>query len=176
MIKSIIKIGVFVGIIVSLIAIVSLLAFDARRRGKISYCQNNLRNLGNLAYYYIIDAKRDNAKIQKRGSEFWREGDFYGEWKKQKVKDLDIFICPLTDKYSADAKEPISIDYRGPQLDPFEYKKNEPIGADKVNNHGEGMGGNVLLMDLSVSSASISVTAEIADSALWKKANETTSK
>lgn len=90
----------------------------------------------------------------------------------RRKKGLHIFLCPVYGKTKADYNID-AIDYRGPKGEPLEYKRDEPIGADRKGNHRD-KGGNILLIDLSVREMKIDVTEAPEDSALWKKADETT--
>lgn len=125
---------------------------NARARGVETHCRNNLRHLGGLAArnWNTIDPSRT-------GRDFWqavREAqyrDVRGKW--QPITP-DPFICPARGSVSGQPEQKETIDYRGPakvreQL--RDMPKDEPIGADRADNHPSG--GHVLRLDSSVDGA-----------------------
>jgi len=166
MTKTIIKMGIFMAIVIVLFAILVIAINRARYRGKITECKRNLKALG--TYINV------NEKYTKTGREFWLELLGKKELDKLAQNDKYILKCPLCGRVNGNHTIQ-SVDYRGPKKDILNYKKNEPIGADRIGNHGPGKGGNILLMDLSVhESNNLEVREEALGSKLWERANETT--
>lgn len=126
-----------------------VLVVQAKQRGRMSYCRNNLRQLGVLATvnWQAIDPART-------GRNFWqavREAQYRtvkGEWK---AISPDPFVCPVLAKTGSRATDPAAIDYRGPKSVPEEIRawpKGAGLGADRAGNHASG--GHLLFVDMSV--------------------------
>ncbi len=161
------KLGIAVTLAAAAVGLLFVLAAGARERGRISYCRNNLRYLGEMAFLKLGSEEAsgetgrafwqvirvENFTTIKGGKETWvlRKGG------------LNPFGCPVRGIQPLDLSElsqpdlehlmndPATIDYRGPKLAPglHSVRMARPLGADLPGNHPNG-GGHVLLVDLSV--------------------------
>jgi type II secretory pathway pseudopilin PulG len=116
---------------------------EGMRRAKATNCAHNLGQLYKLGTVYASTHK--------------------GEWPSETGDDLwlsftktvpplidattiEILACPVL----GEEIRPGETHYRGPQLPWSKLKSSDPLGGDKVGNHGDGVGGNVLYKDGSV--------------------------
>lgn len=141
-------------------------AQGARQRGRMTYCRNNLRKLGELAYPKM----GSDEPITETGRKFWQEVrvEHFTTFKQGKLVwytrfgGLNPFGCPVRGAQPLDLSaltpedlvrhmsDPSTIDYRGPRAAPGQAPgKPEPVGGDLERNHPGG-GGHILLVDLSV--------------------------
>lgn len=140
-------------------------ASGARARGKLSYCRNNLRMLGQLAHQELAPGN----VIEATGRAFWQEIRVrqysqvrYGknDWF-IKHSGLNPFGCPVRgvqplnlslmspEELARVMSDPATIDYLGPGGPVGStHKGSEVVGADRDGNHPHG--GHVLLVDLSI--------------------------
>ena len=127
-------------VIVIVIAILAALVVPpicGKGRVQRAMCENNLKHLHTLANIY---------SSQNRGFEPIETGQTY--WLRLskvhppliKREDLDLFLCPV----KGDSNDG-EVDYRGPVTRLAIVADGDPIGADKLDNHGAYEGGNVLL-------------------------------
>jgi hypothetical protein len=122
--------------------------YQARYRGKLTHCRNNLLFLGVSAYTYMSSGDIP----QGRGRGFWqdlREEFERGPDGSYILRNPDPYICPVLGKTVTDYSDPGAIDYRGPSRNPAQYSRWDPFGADRKGNHGEGWDRcHVLFVDL----------------------------
>ena len=136
---------------VLLAAMLVVAAVGARHRSQLSHCRNNLRELGRLGLQLMRNTEKE-VLATKRGGGFWLacrelEMDDRGDIRERLV---DPYRCPLI-ATPGGARPPTAIvDYRGPAKDPSANTREEPFGADRPLNHGEGGVVNLLYLDLSV--------------------------
>jgi hypothetical protein len=144
-----VKIGVLAGIVAAAASLLLVLYHHARMRGLESYCRNNLRHLGTIAWN-----NRRAVDPQRTGRDFWQAvreeqyRDLRGKWR---PIEPDPFVCPVRGTTVSNPLNPQTIDYRGPvrvREDFEKTPKTEPIGADRPGNHPSG--GHVLRIDGSV--------------------------
>lgn len=148
--------------VLALGAVLLVLVVDARYRGQVSYCRNNLRRLGTLAHKELAAAFEPPPE---RGRAFWqriRELAYYNDRRKEwmRVGALNPFGCPVRGKaplnlmelpdeeYVRAMSDPSTIDYRGPKDLGDSAQGPRLLGADRIDNHPSG--GHVLFVDLSV--------------------------
>ena len=110
---------------------------------KVTACANNQRQLYQLGTVYATSHKGNWPSA--RGEELWLS--------------LRRMVPPLIEAQHAavlacqvkgEDLPPDETDFRGPALPWGKIGAADPIGADKVGNHGDDHGGNVLLRDGSV--------------------------
>jgi hypothetical protein len=161
-----IKIGIAFAIAAAVGAMLVIAASGARERGRNTYCRNNLRKLGDMAFQKVSAEEQRN----EGGRAFWqavRVENFTtvkGGQETWVVRfgGLNPFGCPVRGVQPLDLSElspeelarhmsdPTTIDYRGPKFPAVSPPpKLEPLGADLEGNHPGG-GGYVLLVDLSI--------------------------
>lgn len=152
-------------------ALIFVLAYGARQRGRMTHCRNNLRMLGQLAHQKLAAGETSESA----GRDFWQElrvehcsrirpRESRVEWF-VKFGGLNPFGCPVRGAHPDDLAEyqqrdgagfeklmsdPATIDYQGPEgrVDP-EGGGRRQLGADAPGNHPDGTG-HVLHVDLSV--------------------------
>lgn len=134
-------------VVIVIIGILSSLLLPAIMSGirtaKATACASNLRQLYQLGTVYATTHKGNWPS--SRGEELWTslrrmvppliEADHAG-----------VLACPL----KGEEPGPDETDFRGPALPWGKIGAADPIGADKIGNHGEAYGGNVLLRDGSI--------------------------
>lgn len=103
-------------------------------------CQSNLRMLwaGQFEHGERRVSRCCGPISQDRGGDFWLK---LQRGERPVVDRYERFFCPL----SGERIEPGRTSYRGPRLNVNRFADEDPVGADKEGNHGEGAGGNVLL-------------------------------
>ena len=110
---------------------------------KVTACANNQRQLYQLGTVYATSHKGNWPSA--RGEELWLS--------------LRRMVPPLIEadhaailacQVKGEELGPDETDFRGPALSWSKIGAADPIGADKVGNHGDEHGGNVLLRDGSV--------------------------
>jgi hypothetical protein len=147
-----VKLAAVGGVLAAAAALLISLYVGARARGMEAYCRNNLRQLGFLAWN-----NRELIDPQRSGRDYWqsvREAayrDVRGNWQ---VIQPDPFVCPVRGTTLSKLSDATTIDYRGPVKPRDQLKgllKTEPLGADRIGNHGSG--GHVLRVDGSVEEA-----------------------
>ena len=174
------KLLVGIAAAVVLAATLMALTWRARAEGRLSYCRNNLRHLGELAHAQFA-ANYESIPTQG-GRAFWqaiRDFRYFDSRNKSwRREPLNPFGCPVRGvspldlaslspedlaKYMSD---PSTIDYRGPSSFPEEPSK-VVLGADRDGNHRSG--GHVLLADFSIlkTSEALDLTTE------WSRASAT---
>jgi hypothetical protein len=161
------KLGIAVTLAVAAVGLLFVAAAGARERGRISYCRNNLRKLGEMAFLKLGSEEGSPAT----GRKFWQEVRVENFTTVKAGKEtwvirfggLNPFGCPVRGVQPIDLSElseaelerhmsnPGTIDFRGPNLAPglHSVRMARPLGADLPGNHPNG-GGHVLLVDLSV--------------------------
>lgn len=169
------KIGLALAIAAAAAAVLVVAASGARERGKNTYCRNNLRKLGEMAWDKLEGRNQDSAT----GRKFWQElrvelwTTVKGGEKKWFVRfgGLNPFGCPVRAVQPLDLSalspeeldrvmsDPATIDYRGPTQPQGirSTRRARPLGADLAGNHPHG-GGHVLLVDLSVTEVREAIT------------------
>ena len=112
-------------------------------RVKVANCGHNLKQLYQMGSVYATSHRGDWPK--ERGEALW--SSFATSRPPLLEEDhLEILRCPvLGEKY-----EPGACDYRGPRDPVIRLRPVDPMGADKLGNHGDGYAGNVLRRDGSV--------------------------
>lgn len=131
---------VIIGILSSLLipAIV-----QAMFRARVTACSHNQRQLYQLGTVFASSHKGNWPGA--RGEELWLS-------LRRMVPPLieaehaEILTCPCLQTQIG----PDETHFRGPALPMGKLGATDPLGADKVGNHGEDLGGNVLLRDGSV--------------------------
>ena len=128
---------VIIGILSSLIvpAIV-----HAMFRARVTACSHNQRQLYQLGTVYASSHKGNWPS--GRGEELWLS------LRRMvppliEVDHVEVLACPATQVEIG----PDETHFRGPALPMGKLGATDPLGADKVGNHGEKYGGNVLLKD-----------------------------
>jgi len=125
---------VIIGILASLLLPVLGIAI---RRAHTATCGNNLRQLHSMGIIYSSSHK--GQWPLETGEALWLKFQrmipplLEAEWK-------EIYFCPVLGQ----VRDLGETDYRGPVSNINQAKSFDPVGADKVGNHGEGYGGNVL--------------------------------
>ena len=161
------KLGIGLVFAAAVAGLLVVAASGARDRGRLTYCRNNLRKLGELAHPKLefIDPTAPT------GRRFWQEIRFehYTDVRGENVKwvlrygGLNPFGCPVRgvlpldlsalsqEEYERLMKDPASIDFRGPRQPSGIAPAKRPmvVGADLAGNHPGG-GGHVLLMDFTM--------------------------
>ncbi|HEU4338457.1 MAG TPA: hypothetical protein VFS19_00175 [Planctomycetota bacterium] len=160
------KIGIALVLAAVAGGVLVVVASGARDRGRDTYCRNNLRKLGQLAW----DRLKSDDERTTGGRAFWQEvrqdkfTNVIGGKESWIVRfgGLNPFGCPVRGVQPLDlaALEPEAyarlmsdvktIDYRGPRI-PAASPPSRPevVGGDLEGNHPRG-GGHVLFADLSV--------------------------
>src|SRR5262245_21589615 len=160
------KIGIALALAAVAAAFLVIAAQGARQRGRMTYCRNNLRKLGELAFPKM----GSDDPITETGRKFWQEVrvEHFTTFKQGKLAwytrfgGLNPFGCPVRgaqpldlsaltpDELARHMSDPTTIDYRGPRAQPgLSSVRPEPLGGDLAGNHPGG-GGHILLVDLSV--------------------------
>ena len=132
---------VIIGILSSLLIPAIINAINST---KITACASNQRQLYQMGTIYATTHKGNWPS--SRGEELWLslrrmvppllEGEH-----------VAVLACPRRGQELG----PDETDFRGPALPWGKIGAADPIGADKVGNHGDDHGGNILLQDGSVS-------------------------
>jgi hypothetical protein len=110
---------------------------------KLVSCANNLRQLHTLGTIYASTHQGDWRS--ETGEALWLSFTrtvpplIEADW-------VEILACPLR----GEEPGPGETHYRGPRVPWGKLKSPDPLGGDKVGNHGDGRGGNVLYKDGSV--------------------------
>lgn len=158
------------GLALALAAVVAgflvIAAAGAKERGRMTYCRNNLRKLGEMAFSRM----GGEEPITETGRKFWQEVRVENfttikagkETWVTRFSGLNPFGCPVRGVQPLDLSaltqeelqrlmsDPATIDYRGPRISPgLSSKRPETVGGDLEGNH-RGGGGHVLLVDLSI--------------------------
>ena len=132
-----------------------------RRHPATLRCANNLRQLHTLGTVYAASHRGEWPDAQ--GEELWLS--FTKTIPPLVEADhLSILCCPIRDEEFTLG----DIHYRGPRGRWNRSKPPRVLGADKIGNHGEDFGGNVLLGDGSVEEVELR-------SELWDRAASTLS-
>ena len=174
--KGLWKVGAALALVAALAAFLLVAAAGARERGRVSYCRNNLRKLGEMAYQRLVSEELTGAT----GRAYWqeiREENFTNVrgGKKTWVRrfgGLNPFGCPVRGVHPLDLSQlsdeelerhmsdPSTIDFRGPRL-AVGLLSATPyiIGADYAHNHPGGVG-HVLLVDHTVREVHDAVTVK----------------
>ncbi len=116
---------------------------QARHRGKVSHCRNNLLWLGELGREALREASLnpdlpDYEELKNaRGRAFWQV-----VWRiklARKPRELSPFACPFKRETKLSATESLKlddIDYRGPAFNIFDAGSEfVPVAADRFDNH-----------------------------------------
>jgi prepilin-type N-terminal cleavage/methylation domain-containing protein len=127
-------------VIISILASLLLPAIaSAQRAAKVAVCASNLRQLYHMGHVYATSHK--GQWPSEPGEALWL--------KFQKMEpplieaDLkEIYFCPVRGEIRGLGET----DYRGPVGSVNRCLPSDPILADKIGNHGEGRGVNVLRM------------------------------
>lgn len=164
--SGMLKLGIALAFVAAGAGFLVVAAAGARARGRISYCRNNLRKLGELAFQKVgsgedrpatgrkfwQEVRVENFTTVKGGQETW--GVRFG--------GLNPFGCPVRgvqpldlsalspEELARHMSDPSTIDYRGPHEPPGQSSvRPEALGADRPGNHHDG-GGHVLLADFTI--------------------------
>jgi hypothetical protein len=112
----------------------------AIRNAKVTRCVNNLAQLYKMQHNYAAQyGGPDRLMPIQTGGQFW----LHLNTMTPPLIDstlADIYACPMEGNLNA----PGTTDYRGPALNVNRMADGDPIGADKVGNHGPREGGNVI--------------------------------
>lgn len=112
-------------------------------RARVAACAHNQRQLYQLGTVY--SSSRKGNWPTARGEELWLS-------LRRMVPPLieadhaEVLSCPCLQVQIG----PDETHFRGPVPPMGKIGATDPLGADKVGNHGDGLGGNVLLRDGSV--------------------------
>jgi hypothetical protein len=172
-------IGRFSGILICIVlvlflgGILILAAQGARYRGKLTQCKMNLIYLGKMA----TQIYKSGFEINSRGRMFWQSlRDLYEKGREGYIiRHPDPYVCPVLGRTPTNYGDPDCIDYRGPSRDLASYGRDDPIACDRKDNHGKGMYGFVLFLDLSVEESYPRVTPYQAEQTLHNKIQQLTS-
>ncbi|MBI4566620.1 MAG: hypothetical protein HY716_18235 [Planctomycetes bacterium] len=166
------KLGALIVTGAGVLALLVILASGARARGKLTYCRNNLRFLGQLAHQQLPSGVDESgAEVHLTGRAFWqavrrdhftRSNPRLGkrEWI-VRFGGMNPFGCPVRgaqpldlsrlkpSELEAHMSDPETIDYLGPRR-PIEAPPPGflILGADRRGNHPRG--GHILRVDLSI--------------------------
>jgi type II secretory pathway pseudopilin PulG len=100
-------------------------------------CANHLKQLHAMGHIYA--SLHRGRWPEETGAAFWTT--FQRMNPPLLESDLnEIYFCPIL----AQPGDLGQTDYRGPASNVNPGTADDPIGADKIGNHGEGYGGNVL--------------------------------
>ncbi|HEY3227010.1 MAG TPA: hypothetical protein VGK61_08470 [Planctomycetota bacterium] len=159
------KVGLGFAVAAVVAALLLVAAAGARARGNLSYCRNNLRRLGEMAFQKL----GSEEQVEATGRRFWQQIRFEYYSRPQGGKDvwfiksggLNPFGCPVrgvrpldlsalsAEELERHMSDPSTIDYRGPKRAPEGAAPGlRPLGGDLPGNHPHG--GHVLLIDLSI--------------------------
>ena len=128
-------------VIIGLIAALLLPAIArAIRNAKIIACVNNLSQLNKMSFNYMIThGGPSRAMPQETGGAYWLKlSSVTPPLIDATLKD--IFACPAKGVPPAAG----ATDYRGPAVSANSVPDGDPLGGDKVGNHGPNEGGNIL--------------------------------
>ncbi len=133
---------VFGGIVLVGILAALLLPAIARatRNAKATACCNNLSQLWKMQHHYMVSfGGTAKSMPPETGGGFWLK---LSQTTPPLVDPFiaDIYGCPL----EGTPNGPLTTDYRGPASNVNAYADRDPVGADKINNHGPREGGTVL--------------------------------
>jgi hypothetical protein len=164
--KGIWKLGAALALAAAAAAFLLIAASGARDRGRTTYCRNNLRKIGEMAYQRLVAEELTEAT----GRAYWqeiREENFTNlrggkkTWV-MRFGGLNPFGCPVrgvqpldlsllsAEELERHMSDPMTIDYRGPRLAAGMLSATPYIlGADFDRNHPGG-GGHVLLVNHTV--------------------------
>ena len=131
---------VVIVIICILAALVIPAISKAQRNARVIGCLSNLKHLWTMQNNYMVVFGGERQLYPTETG-----GDF---WLKMKNTDpplidstvLDIFVCGLTGTIAGG----VTTDYRGPASNVNNFGDGDPVGADKIGNHGPDSGGNLL--------------------------------
>ena len=100
-------------------------------------CSSNLRQLNSVLHIYA--AKNKGFWPTEQGEAFWLK---FQTMTPPLIDPsmADLYFCPLL----GDIRGVGSTDYRGPAVRTVDLREGDPLGADKLGNHGLNEGGNVL--------------------------------
>jgi hypothetical protein len=107
---------------------------------QVTACANNLSQLWKMMLNYMVQFGGPQKRMaQDTGGAFWLR------MSKPPTLLIDpsiqeIYFCPGQRGEMTSG----TTDYRGPSSTVDAYRDNDPVGADKAGNHGEGEGGNVI--------------------------------
>jgi len=158
----------FIAALALLLACLAIVFFtNVKRRTAHEQCALNLKLLG-----MTIAGASPDPKVQQgwdavpNGVGFWLNHDRWPVLSPVRPVNArqQMVLCPVV----APVKRRTGCDYRGPARSVRLLQPEEPLGADKIGNHGPGRGGYVLTKN-----------GEVFDcketDPLWVKAAETTS-
>ena len=133
----IVIIGILAGLLMPAI-------IHAIRQTQVAACANNLSQLNKILTTYMTRTRGRYPK--ETGEDFWLKfhsmtPPLIGE------RHKDIYSCAVKGEH---LDENGHSDYRGPASFAGSLEADDPLGADKEENHGFEYGGNVLLKDGSV--------------------------
>jgi hypothetical protein len=108
-------------------------------RARVTDCANNLQQLYRLGTAYA--STHQGAWPSGKGSALWLA---FSKTTPPLVtsEELWIFACPVRGEWESG-----DCDYLGPIKPASALKPMDALGADKPGNHGEDLGGNVLMKD-----------------------------
>ncbi len=135
--------GIAILVVLTILGALLIPCTGGMRNGRSHTCANNLRSLHQVLHVYLAECR--GRFPEERGAAFWLA---LAETKPPLIdpSSQEIYFCVLKGEIGG----PGETDYRGPADPPTNYTSEDPIGADKEGNHGEGRGGNVLLKNGSV--------------------------
>ena len=116
----------------------------AIRASKMSKCASNLKQLYSQTLNYVAKFGGPDAKMPTEvGGNFWLRLQNTSPPLVDPTAH-DLYKCPLT----LDPPAQNATDYRGPANNvnsPANYQQGDPMGADRIGNHGDpAEGGNLL--------------------------------
>lgn len=160
------KLAIAAALAAAAAGLILVAASGARERGRMTYCRNNLRKLGEMGFQ-MLESEETRALT---GRNFWQRVrvEHFTTVKGGKETwvtrfgGLNPFCCPVRGAQPLDLSvlseeglsrlmsDPATIDYRGPHS-PLGESSSRPaaMGGDLEGNHGNGKG-HILLVDLTV--------------------------
>lgn len=112
----------------------------ATRNAKVTSCVNNQSQLWKMQINYMVQfGGREKRMPEETGGSFWLKLS-QTDPPLIDVTLREIYECPL----KGSPNSPGTTDYRGPNGNVNRFNDGDPVGADKIGNHGSGEGGNVL--------------------------------
>jgi hypothetical protein len=160
------KLGIAAALAAAAAGLLVVAAAGASERGRLTYCRNNLRKLGEMGFQ-MLDSEEPRTLT---GRTFWQRVrvEHFTTLKGgretwvTRFGGLNPFCCPVRAVHPLDLSplsqeeltrlmtDPSTIDYRGPHS-PLDESAPRPaaMGGDLEGNHGNGKG-HILLIDLTV--------------------------
>lgn len=143
------------------VCLAAVFVTTVRYRDRAEICRTNLR---------LISMEVRRARFEEmpawdavpRGGRFWTD---WHTWPVPPARPIHktLLVCPVAGGIAPGH----GTNYRGPALSPRSLRPGDPIGGDRVGNHGPQEGGNLILRSGELRSVP-------AGDPLWSRALETT--